>query len=101
MAAADSWERSRNWEVVNETFRANSVYLGVGCEAHGGGEPIDRGEGHGIPSWLTTQHPHGLWPSSSSPEVWVCFPICKMKSLTAVSAISTSKGYQEGPMRLE
>ena len=62
MAAADSREGNRAWEVVNETFGANPLCLGAGCGLIGGRELTEGTEGRGLLAWLSSacaHSPHG------------------------------------------
>lgn len=74
---------------------------GLGVGLVGGGEPTDVAEGWGVPSRLgsAAQPPGEPWPVSSSSQLEVRFPICKMKP--TASATPTSKGCQVDQVRLE
>lgn len=85
--------------MVNEAFKANPLCLGAGCGTPGGGEPTDVEKSVASHPGFATQHPQGLGLVPSAPRMCVCFPICKMKSVTTVWAIPTSKRCQEGQMR--
>lgn len=76
MAAADSLEGSSHWEViVNEMFGVNPLHLEAGCGAQGREHSARWEKGVAFHHSSATQHLPELWPVSSSPRVWVRFPI--------------------------